>query len=264
MLDGRHEWQTQEPVAGSWAGSALLHLIVCAVIAAYAVLLANFHLNDWGQESSGAIQATLVSSAPSLPLPNVQAPNENVLATQNPSPAPATPEKKTETAPPPDAVPIAAKQLKTAPKEQRAKPPLHPQTPPQQHRAAYGEAAPSSIPMNAQSASNKAVQVMNGDFGDRFGWYVDVIKRTVAQNWYSQLADPQASMGHFVVVTFTVYRNGSVGHARIAQPSGVPSLDMSAIQAVERVDTFGPLPSGYAGSSVQVSYTFTYDQTTRH
>ena len=105
--------------------------------------------------------------------------------------------------------------------------------------------------------------VQNGDFGSRFGWYVDVIKRTVAQNWYSQLADPKASMGHSVIVTFTVHRDGSVSDPRIAQSSGVSSLDLSAIQAVERVNAFGPLPAGYAGNSVTVAYTFTYDQSTR-
>jgi protein TonB len=107
------------------------------------------------------------------------------------------------------------------------------------------------------------VVVQNGDFGSRFGWYVDVIKRTVSQNWYSQLADPKASMGHSVVVTFTVHRDGSVSDPRIAQSSGVSSLDLSAIQAVERVNAFGPLPNGYSGSSVSVAYTFTYDQSTR-
>ena len=110
---------------------------------------------------------------------------------------------------------------------------------------------------------DKSVVVQNGDFGSRFGWYVDVIKRTVAQNWYSQLADPKASMGHSVVVTFTVHRDGSVSNPRIVQPSGVSSLDLSATQAIQRVTTFGPLPAGYAGSSVTVAYTFTYDQSTR-
>ena len=105
--------------------------------------------------------------------------------------------------------------------------------------------------------------MQNGDFGARFGWYVDVIKRKVAQNWYSQLADPQASVGHFAVVSFTVHRDGSVSNARIQQSSGVPSLDLSAIQAVERIDSFGPLPDGYAGNSVSVAYTFTYDEMTR-
>ena len=253
----------QEPVAGSWFSSALLHLALCGGLAAYA-LLANLHTSSWGQISSGdAITASLVSSAPSLPLPVVQNPNDNVLATQNPSPAPLLPEKQTVAAPTPDAIPIAAPQHKTQPakQEQRQKPPLHPQ--PTQPNHLYGESAPSSIPMNAQAASTHSVVVQNGDFGARFGWYVDVIKRKVAQDWYSQLADPQASMGHSVVVSFTVHRDGSVSDARIQQSSGVPSLDLSAIQAVERVDSFGPLPDGYAGNSVSVAYTFTYDETTR-
>ncbi|MES2222263.1 MAG: TonB family protein, partial [Acidobacteriota bacterium] len=133
----------------------------------------------------------------------------------------------------------------------------------QQHRANYGEAAPSSIPTSIPTSMDKSVVVQNGDFGSRFGWYVDVIKRTVAQNWYSQLADPKASMGHSVVVTFTVHRDGSVSDPRVAQASGVSSLDLSAIQAIQRVNSFGPLPAGYAGSSVTVAYTFTYDQSTR-
>ena len=266
MRTGYTNGRMQEPVASTWLGSALLHLLLGGGIAAYALVFANWHENQWGQMSSGsAIQASLVSSAPSLPLPNVENPNDNVLATQNPSPAPLLPEKQAVAAPPLDAIPIAVKQpkQKVAPKEQ-PKPPLHPQTPPKPRNvAAYGEAAPSSIPMNAQSASTHSVTVQNGDFGARFGWYVDVIKRKVAQNWYSQLADPQASVGHFAVVSFTVHRDGSVSNARIQQSSGVPSLDLSAIQAVERIDSFGPLPDGYAGNSVSVAYTFTYDEMTR-
>jgi protein TonB len=67
-----------------------------------------------------------------------------------------------------------------------------------------------------------------------------------------------------VVVTFVVHRDGSVSDPRIEQSSGVPSLDLSAIQAVERTSAIGPLPAGYTGSSVSVAYTFTYDDATRH
>ncbi|MHB8302995.1 MAG: TonB family protein [Acidobacteriaceae bacterium] len=263
-----HEtWEQHEPVAGSWVGSFMLHGIMGAAIAFSALYLHAFHGDRWGQVSSGtAISATLVSSAPSLPLPNTQATNDNVLATQTPSPAPLPPLPKAEAAPEEKAIPIQAKPQvvkKVAPKAQPT-PPKYVQPPKQTHRAAYGEAAPSSIPMSAPSSASKSVVVQNGDFGSRFGWYVDIIKRTVSQNWYSQLADPNASMGHSVVVTFTVHRDGTVSDPRIAQTSGVPSLDLSAIQAVERVNAFGPLPAGYPGSSVSVAYTFTYDETTRH
>lgn len=100
------------------------------------------------------------------------------------------------------------------------------------------------------------------DVGASFSRYVEYIKRTVALNWYSQLADPVASMGHSVVISFVVHRDGEVSDVRVAKSSGVPSLDFSAIQAVERVNSFYPLPAGYPGSSAPVSYTFTYDQNT--
>ncbi len=263
----RDTWDQHEPVAGSWFGSFVLHAVLGAIIAFSAVYMSTFHGDRWGQMSSGtAISATLVSSAPSLPLPNTQPVNDNVLATQTPSPAPAPPTPKAEAVPDEKAIPIQAKPeiaKKIAPKAE-PKPPKYVQPPKQQHRAVYGEAAPSSIPMSNAGAANKSVVVQNGDFGSRFGWYVDIIKRTVSQNWYKQLADPNASMGHSVVVTFTVHRDGSVTDPRIAQSSGVPSLDTSAIQAVERTNAFGPLPAGYAGSSVSVAYTFTYDAATRN
>jgi protein TonB len=60
-----------------------------------------------------------------------------------------------------------------------------------------------------------------------------------------------------------VHRDGSVSDPRIAQSSRISSLDLSAIQAIQRVNTFGPLPNGYVGNSVTVAYTFTYDQSTR-
>lgn len=266
MPNLRDTWNQHEPVAGSWFGSFVLHLALAAAILA-SLYLNIFHQNRWGQISSGqTISATLVSSAPSLPLPNPQMTNNDVLATQTPSPAPLPPMPKAEAAPVEKAIPIQAKQrhIKKVAPEAHRKTPKYVQPTHQQHRVAYGEAAPSSIPMVTPSADQKSVVVQNGDFGSRFGWYVDIIKRTVSQNWYSQLADPTASMGHSVVVTFTVHRNGSVSDARIAQSSGVPSLDMSALQAVMRTNSVGPLPQGYSGSSVSVAYTFTYNQATAH
>lgn len=262
-----HEtWDQHEPIVGSWFGSFALHLVLTALIVSSSLFLRGLHENRWGQISSGeTISATLVSSAPSLPLPNPQLQSDSVVATQTPSPAPLIPEKKAAAAPDLTAIPIPAQPhhiKKVAPRPVPA-PPKYVQPKPQQHRVQYGEAAPSSIPTSIPSAADKSVVVQNGDFGSRFGWYVGVIKRVVAQNWYSQLADPKASMGHSVVVTFTVHRDGSVSDPRIAQSSGVPSLDLSAIQAVERVTSFGPLPNGYTGSSVSVAYTFTYDQSTR-
>src|SRR5665213_538055 len=93
--------------------------------------------------------------------------------------------------------------------------------------------------------ANSPIAVTGGDFGSRFGWYVDVIKRKVAQNWYLQEVQPGTSGGATVYVQFSINQGGSPDDVRVATSSGVPSLDSSCVRAVQRVDTFGSLPAGY-------------------
>jgi len=45
---------------------------------------------------------------------------------------------------------------------------------------------------------------------------------------------------------------------QVEQSSGVPSLDISAVRALQRIDTFGPLPADYSGSKISVEYWFDY------
>jgi protein TonB len=45
---------------------------------------------------------------------------------------------------------------------------------------------------------------------------------------------------------------------QVEQSSGVPSLDISATRALQRIDTFGQLPSDYSGSKISVEYWFDY------
>ncbi len=47
-------------------------------------------------------------------------------------------------------------------------------------------------------------------------------------------------------------------NVQIEQSSGVPSLDISAVRALQRIDTFGPLPADYSGSKVSVEFWFDY------
>jgi protein TonB len=44
----------------------------------------------------------------------------------------------------------------------------------------------------------------------------------------------------------------------VEQSSGVPSLDQSAVRAIQRIDTFGPLPGDYSGNKVSVEFWFDY------
>ena len=258
------------------AGSLMLHLLIVGGIVLYVFLAGRFHGGIWGdnQSTQGAIQATLVSSA-ALPLPNQQKPTDNVLATQTPSPAPAPPApQKTVEAPPPDAIPIPEKQkpqpkVKQAPQKAEAPIKAQPQktntptstkhaqpVPNQQNRANYGEAAQTNIPRSTASNpnGNNPVAVNGGDFGSRFPWYVDLIRRKTAQNWLVQEVSPSTPAGAKVYLSFVLSRDGSPSQIRVAQSSGSPSLDTSCLRAVQRVDTYGPLPGGYNGNTLSVSY----------
>ena len=53
-------------------------------------------------------------------------------------------------------------------------------------------------------------------------------------------------------------RDGHPSNVRIEQSSGVPSLDISALQALQRIDTFGPLPADYPDNKISVEYWFDY------
>jgi periplasmic protein TonB len=255
--------EQQDGIGSPFAKSTGLHVLVFAAVIGYGYVHNLLHGSEWGSNSfeQGAIQATLVSTA-ALPLPQDQKPTDNVLATETPSQAPALEEQKQEPIPLPEATPIPEK---APPKKPEAKPlpkapPQHQPPPKQQYKANYGEAAPPNVPRSTamNTASNSPIAQTGGDFGSRFGWYVDVIKRKVAQDWYLQEVDPSTPVGATVFVQFSVARDGSPSSISLATPSSSPSLNSSCLHAVQRVDTFGPLPSGYNESSLNVLYHCTY------
>jgi periplasmic protein TonB len=249
-------------IGSPFAKSTLLHVLIVGGLIGYGYVHNLLHGSEWGSNATqqGAIQATLVSNA-ALPLPQDHPPTDNVLATENPSLAPELPEEKTEPLPLPDAIPIPEKPIPAKPqvKPSPTPPPPHPIPVKQQNKATFGEAAPANVPRSAGSSNASTPQaVTGGDFGSRFGWYVDVIKRKVAQDWYLQEVEPSTPAGATVFVQFTVAKDGSPGSISLATPSSSPSLNSSCLHAVQRVDTFGPLPAGYNESTLNVLYHCTY------
>lgn len=258
--------EQKEPLGGPLGGSLLLHAALVGAVAALVFASAHFHGNEWGVNGpQGAIQANLVNSAPSIPLPAITPPTPNVLATQTPSPAPAPPTKETIPITPPDAIPLASHKPKLKPVEKAQPPsPQHAQPTNETNRAQYGEAPATNMThaMNNAARSNAPVQVQGGDFAARFPWYVDKITRLVSQNWYTYQIDSSTRFGTQVSIVFTIERDGSVSFTSIQlpQPSSSSTLNKTAREAVQRVGNFGPLPDQYSGRNVSVEYTFTYDQ----
>jgi protein TonB len=246
-------------MGGNLLGSLVLHGLVAAVIFGWAFIFRSY-TPPWGEQASnaGAIQATMVSSIP-LP-PRQRDLDTGVLTSERPSPAPLIAKEKTEPPPTPHEVPIPTKTVKppkVAPKE-TPQPPKHVQpVPPQPQKAATGDTGGIRIPQATMELKNgtASMSVQNRTFGARFAYYVNIVNRMVAQNWYTQEADPIASNGKSVTIVFDINREGIPSNARIETRSGSPTLDTSAMRALQRVDGFGPLPQG---DHITVEYTFNY------
>ncbi|HEX4154099.1 MAG TPA: energy transducer TonB [Acidobacteriaceae bacterium] len=235
-----------------------LHILLAIVILGLA-LYAPEHIQHWGENASsvGAIQASMVSA---IPLPAKVAPVKNsVLASDNVTPAPKPPPKEA-TQPPPKPTNVLIKEktpekTKVAPITQPT-PPKHPQPTPATPKAATGDAAtqlPEAITQLKNGTAMATVQ--DRTFGNRYAYYLKIVSNTVAQNWYTGEADPQTSQGKHVTLLFDINRDGTPSNVRIETRSGSASLDSSALHAIERVDSFGPLP---AGDHITVEYTFDY------
>jgi protein TonB len=245
-------------VGWSTAYSVALH----AALAAAAVAGAWIHLGgrEWGApgETSGAIQATMVAS---LPLADRQRfLDTGVLTSDSPSAAAATSTERTESAPAPNAVPIPDK-AHAIDKPQPA-PARHPQPAPlQPKKAQTGETAGIRLPQSTLTLRNgtASATVRDRSFGERYAYYVNIVNQKVSRNWYKQEADPQVSMGRSVTVVFDINRDGKPSTPTVMTRSGSPSLDLSAVRAVQRVqdEGFGPLP---AGNHITVEYVFHYTQ----
>lgn len=273
-------------MAPSLAVSVGLHaaLVVCVVLLP-AVLS---HTGDsWGNNGSGgatgeAMSAHMVSGIP-LP-PNPHAKPENVLANDSKGLSQSVPAPATK--PDDHAIAIPDKQSKIKPaKEKSATAQTAPTTPsrevPKQkstvatpihekpremakadNTVPFGGGGPAAGPFTTfQSGSTAGGMTFgeggNGSFGSRFGWYTDVVSRKVHQAWQSEV-NPSIASAKRVYILFDIARSGSPSNVRIEQSSGIPSLDQSAVRALQRIDTFGPLPQGYSGNHVSVEFWFDY------
>ncbi len=237
----------------------MLHAAVFAAIIGW-TFIKGFHNTPWGENAAeaGAIQATMVSALP-LP-PRQRTLDTGVLTSEKPSPAPVQTKEQTQPPPSPRDLAIATKQIKPVKTAEKIapEPPKHVQPAPvQPTKAVTGETAGIRIAQATMQLKSGTASVSIADraFGSRFAYYVDIVNRKVAEQWFVGEADPRTSQGKSVTIVFDINHEGIPSNARIETKSGSPSLDVSAMHALQRVEGFGPLPQG---NKITVEYTFNY------
>jgi periplasmic protein TonB len=249
-----------DPWGRALAWSAGLHVGVVAFLLLFSAVFYRTSGEGWGAGGGGeAMGVTLVNT---VPLPANAAPTQNVLANESKGLTQSQPKVEEKE---PDAIEIQGKNAKIKPKKkQETASKEKPQPEPEQetNQVAFGEGGPVSGPYGTFSAAGAkggfGVTGGGGDFGTRFAYYVRGIQQKVSENWMKYEVDPNITSAQRVYITFDVMRDGHPTNVQVEQSSGVPSLDISAVRAVERIDTFGTLPAEYSGNKVTVEFWFDY------
>ncbi len=238
--------------------SALVHGAVFAVIAVNAAL--GSHGGDqWGNPNGTGGNAVAISPVSRLPLP-ARSGNVNPLAndTESRAPLPPKPQPKSVKAPPPDAIELPARNAPKKPTYRRQE--QYSQYRPQPDRpnqlySSTGQAMSSNM-FGAQSSSGSIGAGFGGSFGNRFGYYRDLLEQRIGQHWHTEDVDQGLQKAPLVGITFEIQRDGSLRNVRILQSSGIPALDRSAQRAIYEAVPLPPLPQGYERSSAQVEFWF--------
>ena len=219
-------------------------------------------VEHWGDPQSlggGSVGITPVNR---IPLPSRTGkvnPVANDTESQVPS-APVKPQPKPAVkAPPPDAIAI---RTKNAPKRPA------PITAPQKHSVLRDPRPNQVYSSTGQAAVSPLYSLAPGGggvgsgstspFGNRFGWYEQILREKVARNWRSQDLDSRILTP--VVVTFEILRNGTVRNVTVTRTSGNFTMDQSAQRAIMLSSPLPPLPPQYERDSAMIEFWFRLQQ----
>lgn len=252
----------REGLRGSLLLSLVLHGALFLFALVYTVIGPRFG-GGWGKNwgAGGAVRVNAVASLPGVPLPAPVAATRSTLATQNPGLYQS--EKEEKLVPPPEAKEIPKFKESVAPeKAERINKRIQKEelrTP--DNAIPYGlqgQPAMSYSQFVNPGGAEGGISFGEGNFGDRFGWYVAAVRNRISNNWLLSVISPNILSAPRVYLNFDILRDGTVTNVRVTQSSGIPEVDRSALRAVLASNPLGPLPSDYAGSKVTVEFYFDF------
>ncbi|MBV8707143.1 MAG: TonB family protein [Acidobacteriaceae bacterium] len=246
----------RDPLGVPLIGSLLFHVGIVA-----ALILSWFWLNHRRGETLGDLNpaggpAYTVSPVHTIPIPQRQAtPNPVANDTQSTvRSAPAKQEMERRQIPDRNTVQIPDKFKREAERPQ--------------HQQQYQQPAPAnqiysrtrqalSNPMyNMQSGAGQVGIGPNTPLGDnRLGWYAELIRQRIAQNWNTNGLDTRAQRTP-AIVSFYIMRDGTVRTPRIVQSSGDYNIDNTALRAVFQSNPLPQLPPQITESYISAQFTF--------
>ena len=243
ILDER-ESSLRTPLIGSLA----LHVGVVAFLVAF-----NWWSNrgriQFGDPNAmgGSIGITPVSS---IPLPRRTGPT-NPVANDTESAVPAKPKTvETKRAPKevPDAIPLKSKKQPLRVSEQAARNQRYqPPDSAARNQIYSSTGAAVSSPIYGGAAGVGGTGIGNTVFGQRLGWYAQLLNQMLSAKWSVESARIPASIQgkRRAIVIYDILRDGTIRNARVLQSSGVYEVDNAALRSVLTASPVRRLPEEF-------------------
>ncbi len=252
----------RESIRGALLRSIGLHLGLAAAVAGWYFLDLGNTVERWGDPQSLGGGAVGITPVATIPMPQREG-RINRVANDTESQIPAPPPKPLPkpAAPPkpaPDAVPLKSRAPQRPPSqaEQRRYTSV-PDPKPNQVHSRTGQALTS--PMFSQAPGGGGVGSGSASpFGNRFGWYEQLLRERVARNWRSQELDSRIQTK--VSVMFEIMRNGTIRNARVSQSSGNFAMDQSALRAILQSSPLPELPREFERDTANIEFWFSLQQ----
>jgi protein TonB len=247
-----------EPLTGSLVGSLALHFSVAAAV--IVISMTSGGREYWGDATPGGGSSMVVNVVGQVPLPSrggVVNPVANDTKSEVPEPKPDAVKRSKVIEPDPDAVPLQSRSAPKKPSRKESSVNTYRAKQIDRPNQLYSQEGQALVTPMVGMAGSGGVGVGHGSpMGDRFGYYVDMLKQKVAQKWRTGDVDPRIRSAPPAIVTFTIRRDGSISGVRLEQTSGNFALDASAQRAIADAAPFPPLPAAFEKNDVSIEFWF--------
>ncbi len=106
-----------------------------------------------------------------------------------------------------------------------------------------------------QKNDNKFTSKVQTDNNVDFNAYMEEMKKKIKSNWNP----PKEDESRHVVLLYKIAKDGNLLGYRVLESSGSSEMNSAAIDALKASAPFKPLPDGFKGQSIDVSFTFDYN-----
>ena len=249
----------QEPLRKPLLFSVALHGTLVLTLVVQGVVLTR-PKDMWGNPNSlggGSVGITPVSQIPLAARGGQVNPLANDTASEVPEPPAAKQKSKRVAQSDPTAIAIKGRSKQKQPSRFESSVSRSKLVASQAANQLYSSTGRAmSSPMIGQTGSGGVGMGPGGAFGNRFGYYRDLLEQQVARKWRTGDVNPALQTATPVIVTFVIRRDGAASAVRLEQSSGDQALDYSAMRAVYEAGTFPPLPPAYERNDARIEFWF--------